>query len=124
MSRLLYQAELHRQGPARPGGDRTGRSSPSCHAVVVQSPFTESNRRPSPYHGDALPTELKGPAPRSCRRLYLTPSASPRGARREPRDVLERPCVRAPPRAREWGETRGPSSGPDEQPAVGGTRRG
>ena len=24
------------------------------------SPFTESNRRPSPYHGDALPTELKG----------------------------------------------------------------
>src|SRR4051812_13781921 len=26
------------------------------------SPFTESNRRPSPYHGDALPTELKGRA--------------------------------------------------------------
>src|SRR3954468_717334 len=26
----------------------------------TQSPFTESNRRPSPYHGDALPTELKG----------------------------------------------------------------
>src|SRR5690606_48326 len=26
------------------------------------SPFTESNRRPSPYHGDALPTELKGHA--------------------------------------------------------------
>ena len=24
------------------------------------SPFTESNRRPSPYHGDALPTELRG----------------------------------------------------------------
>jgi hypothetical protein len=30
------------------------------------SPLTESNRRPSPYHGDALPTELRGPAwPRS-----------------------------------------------------------
>ena len=24
------------------------------------SPVTESNRRPSPYHGDALPTELTG----------------------------------------------------------------
>ena len=28
---------------------------------VTWSPFTESNRRPSPYHGDALPTELTGP---------------------------------------------------------------
>ena len=27
-----------------------------------QSPNTESNRRPSPYHGDALPTELLGRA--------------------------------------------------------------
>jgi len=25
---------------------------------VLRSPLTESNRRPSPYHGDALPTEL------------------------------------------------------------------
>src|SRR3954462_11487130 len=32
-------------------------------AAEVVSPFTESNRRPSPYHGDALPTELKGPDP-------------------------------------------------------------
>src|SRR4051812_31918291 len=103
MSRLLYQAELHRQVDL-PGPVETGPADqpPSCHAVVVQSPFTESNRRPSPYHGDALPTELKGLAPRSCRRLYLTPSASLRGVRREPRDGLERPCVRAPPRAREW----------------------
>src|SRR5690606_12058542 len=29
---------------------------------LAWSPFTESNRRPSPYHGDALPTELKGRA--------------------------------------------------------------
>jgi hypothetical protein len=28
----------------------------------LTSPLTESNRRPSPYHGDALPTELRGPA--------------------------------------------------------------
>jgi hypothetical protein len=27
----------------------------------LRSPLTESNRRPSPYHGDALPTELRGP---------------------------------------------------------------
>jgi hypothetical protein len=27
----------------------------------LRSPVTESNRRPSPYHGDALPTELTGP---------------------------------------------------------------
>src|SRR5215469_13907967 len=26
----------------------------------LRSPVTESNRRPSPYHGDALPTELTG----------------------------------------------------------------
>src|SRR3954467_15732352 len=44
MSRLLYQAELHRQANVWAG----------------QSPLTESNRRPSPYHGDALPTELRG----------------------------------------------------------------
>ena len=29
--------------------------------LVCESPLTESNRRPSPYHGDALPTELRGP---------------------------------------------------------------
>ena len=28
---------------------------------MTWSPVTESNRRPSPYHGDALPTELTGP---------------------------------------------------------------
>src|SRR5215470_17302474 len=34
------------------------------HTFVIMpltwSPLTESNRRPSPYHGDALPTELRG----------------------------------------------------------------
>src|ERR1700722_12660853 len=29
-------------------------------ASLTWSPVTESNRRPSPYHGDALPTELTG----------------------------------------------------------------
>src|SRR5688572_22375926 len=59
MSRLLYQAELHRRDDlAARSRDRTGGS-------CCTSPFTESNRRPSPYHGDALPTELKGRARRA-----------------------------------------------------------
>jgi hypothetical protein len=45
---------------------------------VTQSPFTESNRRPSPYHGDALPTELKGPASRSSARRMRELTTSPR----------------------------------------------
>ena len=46
MSRVLLPTELHRQaGPARAG---------------PRSPLTDSNRRPLPYHGSALPTELRG----------------------------------------------------------------
>src|SRR5689334_4679813 len=56
MSRLLYQAELLRRAGRPSRRERTGRAS-------VQSPLTESNRRPSPYHGDALPTELRGREP-------------------------------------------------------------
>src|ERR1043165_8224227 len=47
MSRLLYHLSY------------TAKCRPQA-GVEFQSPFTESNRRPSPYHGDALPTELKG----------------------------------------------------------------
>src|SRR5258708_38254547 len=63
MGRLLYLAELLRLGwPRRRGRLRSrpilpqqgGSESPA------RSPLTESNRRPSPYHGDALPTELRG----------------------------------------------------------------
>src|ERR1700709_1570811 len=53
MSCVLYPPELPRR-LAEPPADLTVRREPA------QSPFTESNRRPSPYHGDALPTELKG----------------------------------------------------------------
>jgi hypothetical protein len=28
--------------------------------VFLRSPLTDSNRRPPPYHGGALPTELRG----------------------------------------------------------------
>src|SRR3954470_18929276 len=53
MSRLLCLTELPRRGQPLGGYRRR-----DC-----QSPLTESNRRPSPYHGDALPTELRGRAP-------------------------------------------------------------
>src|SRR6266496_1032650 len=39
-----------------PPGHHSARTKP-----LSWSPVTESNRRPSPYHGDALPTELTGP---------------------------------------------------------------
>src|SRR5205085_11845455 len=51
------------------------------------SPLTESNRRPSPYHGDALPTELRGREGRSRNRartpdeLYRTPEAISKSGR-------------------------------------------
>src|SRR6476620_7870755 len=69
MSRLLCQLSYTalraqtRQG-ARPGkeNDTAGQVVP-LPAGRCPSPFTESNRRPSPYHGDALPTELKGQSP-------------------------------------------------------------
>src|SRR3954451_23909116 len=51
---------------------------------LTQSPFTESNRRPSPYHGDALPTELKG---RAEERDYTV---------RHPDVKSSRPHLRAP----------------------------
>src|SRR4051795_5353889 len=88
MSRLLYQAELHRRDDrAARSHDRTGWS---------QSPFTESNRRPSPYHGDALPTELKGRARRAVEDSTRRPDALGDGG----------------------GRT---GSGSDEQPPGGGT---
>src|SRR6266481_3936842 len=31
-----------------------------AHFAVFSSPLTDSNRRPPPYHGGALPTELRG----------------------------------------------------------------
>src|SRR5689334_17232389 len=45
----------------RSRSDRRSAFREGAHSTR-QSPFTESNRRPSPYHGDALPTELKGQA--------------------------------------------------------------
>jgi Phage integrase family len=41
--------------------DQKGRFRDRNQPCDLRSPLTESNRRPSPYHGDALPTELRGP---------------------------------------------------------------
>ena len=67
------------------------------------SPLTESNRRPSPYHGDALPTELRGQV-LSCLTWYFAPaggqlrsaqrSTGPALGFREP-TVLVESCVLA-----------------------------
>src|SRR4051794_15744464 len=74
MSRLLCLTELlrHEQIPGGPGTEyRTPRPHPEQPTsrptrfrggISRWSPLTESNRRPSPYHGDALPTELRGHA--------------------------------------------------------------
>src|SRR3954471_2618915 len=118
MSRLLYQAELHRRATARPGL-ATG------PVVDRTSPFTESNRRPSPYHGDALPTELKGRAQEPSETL----PDDPRPPCRDPARACEwRGAAEGPRPSHPW-QTRaslrtGPCSGADEQPAVGGARPG
>ena len=47
---------------SRGGGAESEREHGTGRNVKTSwSPVTESNRRPSPYHGDALPTELTGP---------------------------------------------------------------
>ena len=41
--------------------ERKRRSAKSEESLQIQkSPLTDSNRRPPPYHGGALPTELRG----------------------------------------------------------------
>src|SRR5919198_4222862 len=37
--------------------------------TALQSPLTDSNRRPPPYHGGALPTELRGRVGKCSARL-------------------------------------------------------
>src|SRR6202034_4719154 len=56
LARGRHAVRMTRQNP-RGGEPQLCTSEP----VSEWSPVTESNRRPSPYHGDALPTELTGP---------------------------------------------------------------
>src|ERR1700710_361106 len=72
MSRLLCQAELLRRQAMNSRPDDP--SQDQVRVPPTSSPFTESNRRPSPYHGDALPTELKGRSRRSAYSLWPAPA--------------------------------------------------
>ncbi len=53
MSRALSPTELNRPIHVQPPTSWSG-------YINEQSPLTESNCRPFPYHGNALPTELRG----------------------------------------------------------------
>ena len=54
----------------RPASSRLATADPATPATMrsPRSPLTDSNRRPPPYHGGALPTELRG------RRASVAPS--------------------------------------------------
>ena len=68
------------------------------HPDARQSPDRESNPRPSPYHGDALPTELSGQRRRgyrTVRRACARPDRRRRGA--GPCPIRDRRVTRASP---------------------------
>jgi hypothetical protein len=78
-SRARFQARFHEPH------DQQNIISKRAFDLGKWSPLTESNRRPSPYHGDALPTELRGhgglrPARPALRDLGLTITAAARYA--------------------------------------------
>ena len=64
--------------------------------VFKPSPLTDSNRRPPPYHGGALPAELRGRGPESSRTGSGRPALLPRRAhivlRRRVRRGARRPA--------------------------------
>ena len=69
LRKLLNRAKGRKIQLARHGSchskchsSRSGTRFYARKIVTTWSPLTESNRRPSPYHGDALPTELRGRA--------------------------------------------------------------
>jgi hypothetical protein len=66
------------------------------------SPLTESNRRPSPYHGDALPTELRGQVFSCLTWGFTPPGGHPGRAQRSYNvDLTQRQRPSHPPRALE-----------------------
>src|SRR5262245_55209336 len=75
MSRLLYRLSYTAMMPV----------PRLSEAPRHQSPNTESNRRPSPYHGDALPTELLGRARKTLHASGSKVKSVSKGPRRVPR---------------------------------------
>src|SRR4051794_39766677 len=113
MSRLLCLAELHRRD------DAAARSHDWTGGALLDrtSPLTESNPRPSPFQGAALPSEQRGRPG-----LGGSPSQAAVRALRPPRATV--PDEDNSRSGRPRPEARPEPSGPDEQPPVGGTRRG
>ena len=116
MSRLLYQLSYTAQNPKRKSKNLDlgvqGRLAPlagvwgpgpqdnserarlvlsTSRPRLLASPLTESNRRPSPYHGDALPTELTGPI-LGCLTWGFVPTARFLGRVQRWYSVYFRPC--------------------------------
>ncbi len=89
MSRALSPSELHRPRFFRP--------APKRPRTKEWSPLTESNCRPFPYHGNALPTELRGRGDKVSACDLVDPRALPA----KPKERLTRPRghtqIRRPP---------------------------
>ena len=78
MSRALSPSELH-----RPAFSLARRCRGSHCRTKEWSPLTESNCRPFPYHGNALPTELRGRWQHPVRLRSCGPSGAPCEAERK-----------------------------------------
>ena len=61
----------HRLGDYEPPALPLSYAAGLVAGVAGKSPLTESNRGPSPYHGDALPSELRGRSGKDNRGLSL-----------------------------------------------------
>lgn len=82
MSRALSPSELHRPKFFRARIRRDGN-----YWTKEWSPLTESNCRPFPYHGNALPTELRGHG----NKVRACGLVDPRALPAKPRERLTRP---------------------------------
>ena len=53
-------AHMRPTSPHRRRVSTSGHKKSRCFQRLFESPLPDSNRRPLPYHGSALPTELRG----------------------------------------------------------------
>jgi hypothetical protein len=62
ISRLRRPRPRRQRGRVRPSSPVSATTGPEKFGIAgaLQSPLTDSNRRPPPYHGGALPAELRG----------------------------------------------------------------
>ncbi len=110
MSRLLYRLSYTAL--------MYGSPHPKVRISPHQSPNTESNRRPSPYHGDALPTELLGRAMKTLHGLRPFTQIRLAGSGRRPR--VASPCRVSAPCLRAAAPCGGPGSAEPGREGAGG----